>query len=86
MLIFTDYHAWLLGDEVDILSRLLLPLAGSEEFDEDDMEKLPVDLQYLPPDKQREEDPDLRLMLIEAVTQVTALQPVKSSHSVLHLG
>ena len=68
-----DYHSWLLSDEVDILSRLLLPLAGNEEFDEDDMEKLPVDLQYLPPEKEREQDPDLRLALIEAITQVVTV-------------
>lgn len=66
----SDYHEWLLSEDVDILSRLLLPLAGGEEFDEDDMEKLPVDLQYLPPDKKREEDPGLRTMLVEAITQV----------------
>jgi len=69
-----DFHSWLLSDEVDILSRLLLPLAGGEEFDDDEMEKLPVDLQYLPPDKQREQDPDLRLMLIESITQLCATQ------------
>lgn len=67
-----DYHTWLLSEEVDILSRLLLPLAGNEEFDEEDMEKLPVDLQYLPPEKTREEDPDLRLILLEAITQLCA--------------
>ncbi|RUS72988.1 hypothetical protein EGW08_019253 [Elysia chlorotica] len=67
-----DYHSWLLSDEVDILSRLLLPLAGNEEFDDDDMERLPVDLQYLPPEKEREEDPDLRLALIEAITKLCA--------------
>ncbi|XP_005100636.1 protein HGH1 homolog [Aplysia californica] len=65
-----EYHAWLLSEEVDILPRLLLPLAGGEEFDDDDMERLPVDLQFLPPDKEREADPDLRTMLIEAVTQL----------------
>ncbi|XP_041348916.1 protein HGH1 homolog [Gigantopelta aegis] len=68
----TDFHEWLLGDHVDILPRLLLPLAGPEEFDDDDMEKLPDDLQYLPPDKQRESDPDIRKMLIEAITQLCA--------------
>ncbi|GFR81955.1 protein HGH1 homolog [Elysia marginata] len=67
-----DHHSWLLSEEVDILPHLLLPLAGSEEYDEEDMEKLPVDLQYLPPEKQREEDPDLRLTLIEAITQLCA--------------
>ncbi len=55
---------------MDILSRLLLPLAGPEELDDDDMNKLPEDLQYLPPDKEREEDPDIRIMLIETLMLV----------------
>ena len=66
----TDFHEWLLSDAVDILPHLLLPLAGPEELDEDDMEKLPVDLQYLEPDKKRESDPDIRKMLVECVYQV----------------
>ena len=65
-----DFHEWLLSDSVDLLPRLLLPLAGPEEFDDDDIEKLPDDLQYLPPDKTRETDPDVRIMLLEAVYQV----------------
>lgn len=56
--------------EIDILSRLLLPLAGPEELDADEMDKLPDDLQYLPPDKQREDDADIRTMLIEALMMV----------------
>lgn len=55
---------------MDILPHLLLPLAGPEEFPEDDMEKLPPDLQYLGDDKQREADPDIRKMLLEALLQV----------------
>ena len=69
---FAEYHEWLLSDEVDILPRILLPLAGPEEFDEDDMEKLPEDLQYLEPEKRREEDPDIRKMLVETVFQVNS--------------
>uniref|UniRef100_A0A0B6Z7H2 Protein HGH1 homolog n=1 Tax=Arion vulgaris TaxID=1028688 RepID=A0A0B6Z7H2_9EUPU len=65
-----DYHSWLLSDDVDILSRLLLPLAGGDELDDDEMEKLPVDLQYLPLDKKREPDHEIRGMLIEAITQL----------------
>ncbi|XP_007954303.1 protein HGH1 homolog [Orycteropus afer afer] len=66
------HHEWLLGSEVDILPFLLLPLAGPEDFSEEEMERLPVDLQYLPPDKQREPDADIRKMLIEAVMLLTA--------------
>lgn len=70
----TEHHDWLLSDEVDLLARLLLPLAGPEEFSEDEMETLPVDLQYLPPDKQREPDADIRRMLVEAINQLCALK------------
>ncbi|XP_051467380.1 protein HGH1 homolog [Apus apus] len=71
-----DYgdHEWLLGEEVDILPFLLLPLAGPEEFPEDEMERLPLDLQYLPQDKQREEEPEIRKMLLETILLLTATQ------------
>ena len=55
---------------MDLLPRLLLPLAGPEEFDEDDMERLPLELQYLPDTKEREADPEVRKMLIQAVNKV----------------
>lgn len=55
-----ETHRWLLSDEVDVLSRLLLPLAGNEEYSDEDNDKLPIDLQYLPEDKTREPDPDIR--------------------------
>ena len=66
-----DFHEWLLSEEIDLLSTLLLPLAGPEEFDEDVMDKLPDDLQYLPEDKEREPDPDIRKMLLESLMQVS---------------
>ena len=66
-----DHHEKLLFEpEIDLLSRLLLPLAGPEEFDSDEMDKLPEDLQYLPPDKTREPDADIRIMLIETILMV----------------
>ncbi|KAG7316874.1 hypothetical protein KOW79_019172 [Hemibagrus wyckioides] len=66
-----SHHEWLLS-EVDILPFLLLPLAGPEELSEEENEGLPVDLQYLPEDKRREEDPDIRKMLIETLLLLTA--------------
>lgn len=60
----------MLNEDIDLLPRLLLPLAGPEEFDDEDNEKLPLDLQYLPDNKERESDPNLRLALIQALTQV----------------
>ncbi|KAG5324687.1 HGH1 protein, partial [Acromyrmex heyeri] len=79
----TENHVWLLSPEVDLLSYLLLPLAGPEEFDDEDMSKLPINLQYLPETKTRETDPDIRqtimlllcyfrLMLLEALNQLCA--------------
>nr|CAG4651117.1 EOG090X08WK [Simocephalus serrulatus]SVE94340.1 EOG090X08WK [Simocephalus serrulatus] len=68
----TEHHPWLLSKAVDLLPKLLLPLAGPEEFDEEDNDKLPIDLQYLSEDKTREQDPDIRKMLLEALTQLCA--------------
>ncbi|XP_072855559.2 protein HGH1 homolog isoform X1 [Pogona vitticeps] len=69
------HHEWLLSEAVDLLPFLLLPLAGPEEFPEEEMERLPLDLQYLPPEKQREPDPDIRKMLLEAILLLTATKP-----------
>lgn len=66
------HHEWLLSDAVDVLPFLLLPLAGPEELTEEENECLPVDLQYLPEDKKREEDPDIRKMLLETLLLLTA--------------
>ncbi|RXM27384.1 Protein HGH1-like [Acipenser ruthenus] len=70
--IVTSCHEWLLSDAVDILPFLLLPLAGPEELSEEENEGLPVDLQYLPEDKRREKDPDIRNMLIETMLLLTS--------------
>ncbi|XP_038053662.1 protein HGH1 homolog [Patiria miniata] len=68
----TDYHDWLLSDAVDILPHLLLPLAGPEELSEEEMEGMPEDLQYLEEDKRREENSDIKKMLLEAVMKLCA--------------
>ncbi|CAD7092692.1 unnamed protein product [Hermetia illucens] len=66
------YHDILLKDHDGILCSLLTPLAGPEEFTEEENDKLPVELQYLGEDKLREEDPDLRKMLLESLLQLCA--------------
>ena len=48
----------------------MYPLAGPEEFDEDDVEKLPIDLQYLPADKTREANVEIRKLLLETLFQL----------------
>ncbi|KAI4484273.1 hypothetical protein M0804_007729 [Polistes exclamans] len=67
-----EHHEWLLSKDVNILCYLLLPLAGPEEFDEEENDKLPLHLQYLPSTKERESDPDIRIMLLEALGQLCA--------------
>lgn len=55
----TEDHWWLICS-TDLLSHLLLPLAGPEELDDEDNAKLSFNLQYLPETKTREPDPDIR--------------------------
>ncbi|EEQ40883.1 hypothetical protein CLUG_05011 [Clavispora lusitaniae ATCC 42720] len=50
-----DSHEKLVTDEnINLLPYILLPVAGPEELDEDDMFNLPDELQLLPPDKKRD--------------------------------
>lgn len=70
LFLHVDAHDWLLSPAVDILPCLLLPLAGPEEFDDDEMDKLPPELQYLEPEKSREPIAAIRANLLEALTQV----------------
>ncbi|KAJ7780177.1 hypothetical protein DFH07DRAFT_465940 [Mycena maculata] len=52
---------------IDALPYLLLPLAGPEEFDLEDQDKLPDALQFLPPTKVREPDAAIRLIHVETL-------------------
>jgi hypothetical protein len=60
-------HEWLLSDDVDILSKLLLPLRGPEVYDEDDTQRLPKLLQHASKDKEREKDLESKAMIIDAL-------------------
>lgn len=51
----------------NIIPALVLPLAGGEEVDDDDTDKMYEELQYLPEDKKREADPNIRLLLVESL-------------------
>lgn len=68
----TSLHEWLFSNDVDVLPYILLPLAGGEEFDDETNDMLPSELQYLEPTKQREEDVDIRKMLLESLSQLSA--------------
>lgn len=43
----TGRHDWLLSEEVNVLPFILLPLAGPEEFSEEDNDKFPIELQVI---------------------------------------
>ena len=66
----TDHHDWLISDQVDIVPRLVLPLAGpaTHTITEEEMDSLPVDLQYLDEEKKVESDVDIRYRLVPGRT------------------
>jgi len=77
----SDLHEWMLksgenveGNASDLLVQLLLPLcAGADQqgnegnLDDDDIDKLPIELQYLDEEHEREDDMETRQMLVETV-------------------
>ncbi|KAG8718320.1 hypothetical protein FRC08_005466 [Ceratobasidium sp. 394] len=62
---------------MNLLSSLLLPLAGPEEFDLEDMDKLPASIQFLPDTKKREADPFIRLTHIETLLLLCTTRPAR---------
>lgn len=68
---YLDNHRILTSFGEDFICSLISPLAGPEELDDDENDKLPVDLQYLTEDKVREPEADIRITLLEALYQVT---------------
>ncbi|KAG0644950.1 hgh1 [Hyphodiscus hymeniophilus] len=67
-----DSHpAFLSTDEINILPYLLLPITGNEEYSDEDNENMLEDLQMLPPDKQREPDPNITQTHIETLMLLT---------------
>uniref|UniRef100_A0A0A9X979 Protein HGH1 homolog n=3 Tax=Lygus hesperus TaxID=30085 RepID=A0A0A9X979_LYGHE len=71
-------HHTLMGPPYDILPILLLPLAGPEEFDEEDNNKLPLELQYLADDKTREEDSLVRNVILRALLHLCKTRKVRT--------
>ncbi|QRV74194.1 FAM203 family protein [Ceratobasidium sp. AG-Ba] len=63
------------GKGMNLLSYLLLPLAGPEEFDLEYMDKLPASIQFLPDTKKREADPFIRLTHIETLLLLCTTRP-----------
>ncbi len=63
-----DSHEFLLNDsEINLLPYLLLPLAGPDGLDEEEMFALPDELQLLPDDKKREPLPTIITTHLESL-------------------
>jgi len=67
-----EAHNYLLSEEVDLLSQLLLPLRGSEKLDDKDQEGMDSKLHNINNlDKQREQIPECRKMILESMLMLT---------------
>jgi len=58
-------------DGANLLPYILLPLAGSEEYADDETAFMLPDLQLLPPDKERDSDPDILITHLETLLLLT---------------
>ncbi|RCI10399.1 hypothetical protein L249_4394 [Ophiocordyceps polyrhachis-furcata BCC 54312] len=56
---------------INILPYVLLPIAGADEYDADDMMEMLPDLQLLPPDKTRDTDSSIVQTHVETLTLLT---------------
>jgi hypothetical protein len=67
----------LLDPELNLFVYVLLPLMGPEEYEMDEIEGMPDELQFLSNDKKREVDPQLRLMLLEILVALGSERSVR---------
>lgn len=58
-------------EEVNILPYILLPIMGPEEFSEEETAGMLPDLQFLPPDKKRDEDHNIITTHLETLLLLT---------------
>ncbi|RPB23486.1 DUF383-domain-containing protein [Terfezia boudieri ATCC MYA-4762] len=61
------HSSFLSPTQINLLPYLLSPLMGPEEYPEDEMSKLPEDLQLLPPTKKREPEVDILTTHVESI-------------------
>lgn len=65
-----EFHEFLLSPSLDLLTYLLMPLMGNEEYPEDELDLLPITLQYLSKEKRRDPDADIRKMILETLNKL----------------
>ncbi|KAK3323464.1 putative cytoplasm protein [Cercophora scortea] len=59
-------------DAINVLPYILLPITGNEQYDEDETMAMLPDLQLLPPDKQRDSDPNIVQTHVETLMLLTS--------------
>ena len=69
---FDKDSSWWLIHEVNVISKILYPLAGPEELDVDEKRGMDPDLWLEGPDKIRETDQVTRVLLVEAILLLCA--------------
>ncbi|KAI9661018.1 MAG: hypothetical protein M1821_009345 [Bathelium mastoideum] len=68
-------HAKLMSStDVNILPYLLLPLMGSEDYSDEDMDGMLDECQLLPPDKERERDAQIVVTHLETLLLLTTIR------------
>ncbi len=68
----SDMHRNLLtAHDQEFITKVLLPLCGSEEFDLDDVEGMPDNLQFLESSKKRDASPAIRFILLKTLLLLT---------------
>lgn len=65
-----EFHSIILNPELDLLTFLLTPIIGNEDYPDEEMDQLPIALQYLPQEKQRDRDVDVRKMVLETLNKL----------------
>lgn len=65
-----EFHDFLLSNDLELLTYLLTPLMGNEEYIDEEMDMLPISLQYLPKEKKRDNDMDIRRMILETLNKL----------------
>lgn len=68
---------FLQDDSINLLPYLLLPLAGPEEMDEEDMFNLPDELQLLPSDKKRDPEDAIICVHLESLLLLCTTREVR---------
>ncbi|SPN97556.1 related to FAM203 family protein C1020.12c [Cephalotrichum gorgonifer] len=73
----SSHPDFLSESDINVLPYILLPIMGGEEYDEDDMLDMLPDLQLLPPDKQREPNPDIIQTHVETLTLLASTRDAR---------